>query len=94
MADIASIIRDATVIMAAIGSLIAVIGIMLRIIDGVKCLLRHNMMHTYYRRRETKQIRQYEMEDFEAEYKAYKALRGNSFVDKIRGEVMRWEVIS
>ena len=94
MANIASIIRDVTVILAAIGSLIAVLGIMLRIIDGVKCLLRHNMMHTYYRHREEKQIRQYEMEDFEAEYKAYKALRGNSFVDKIRSEVMSWEVIS
>ncbi len=94
MANIASIIRDVTVILAALGSLIAVIGIMLRIIDGVKCLLRHNMMHTYYRHRETKQIRQYEMEDFEAEYKAYKALHGNSFVDKIRSEVMSWEVLT
>ncbi len=94
MANIASIIRDVTVILAALGSLIAVIGIMLRIIDGVKCLLRHNMMHTYYRHRETKQIRQYEMEDFEAEYKAYKALHGNSFVDKIHSEVMSWEVLT
>ena len=94
MANIASIIRDVTVIIAAIGSVVAVLGIMLRIIDGMKGLLRHNMMHTYYRHREEKQIRQYELEEFEAEYKAYKALHGNSFVDKIHEEVMSWEVIS
>lgn len=94
MANLASAIRDITVIIAALGSLAAVLGVMLRIIDGVKCLLRHNMLHTYYRHHEEKTIRQYEMEDFEAEYKAYKALRGNTFVDKIHEEVMSWEVIS
>ena len=57
-------------------------------------LYRNNMMHKYYRHRQSKQIRQYEMEEFEAEYKAYKALRGNRFVDKIHEEVMSWEVIS
>lgn len=62
--------------------------------DGQKCLLRHNMLHTYYRHREEKTIRQYEFEDFEYQYKAYKALHGNSFIDKIHGEIKEWEVVS
>ena len=62
--------------------------------DGQKCLLRHNMLHIYYKNREDRTIRQYEFEDFEYQYKAYKALHGNSFIDKIHEEVMEWEIIS
>lgn len=62
--------------------------------DGQKCLLRHNMLHTYYRHREEKTIRQYELEDFIYEYNAYKALKGNSFIDKIFKEVQTWEVLT
>lgn len=62
--------------------------------DGQKCLLRHNMLHIYYKNREERTIRQYEFEDFEYQYKAYKALHGNSFIDKIHEEVMEWEVVS
>ena len=62
--------------------------------DGQRCLLRHNMLRTYYRHREERTIRQYELEDFIMEYKAYKALGGNSFIDKIDEEVLEWEVVS
>ena len=62
--------------------------------DGQKCLLRHNMLHTYYRHREGKTIRQYELEDFLYLYKGYKALGGNSFIDKIKSEIDEWEVRS
>lgn len=62
--------------------------------DGQKCLLRHNMLHTYYKNRELRTIRQYEYEDFVFQYKAYKALHGNSFIDKIHEEVKEWEVVS
>lgn len=64
------------------------------IIQGIKCLLRSEMMRTYYHNREKGKIRQYELENFIALYKAYKALKGNSFIDKINKEVMSWEVIS
>lgn len=64
------------------------------IIKGIKCLLRSEMMRTYYHNREKETIRQYELENFIALYKAYKALRGNSFIDKINKEVMSWEVIT
>ena len=63
-------------------------------IQGIKCLLRSEMLRTYYGNKETEKIRQYELENFIKLYKAYKALKGNSFIDKIYKEVMTWEVIS
>ena len=62
--------------------------------DGIKCLLRSDMLHTYYKHHEDKTIRQYEYENFVQLYKAYKALKGNSFIDKIAEEVKEWEVVS
>jgi len=62
--------------------------------DGVKCLLRSDMLRTYYHHRERKQIRQFEYENFILMYKAYKAMKGNSFIDHIKQEVDDWEVIS
>lgn len=64
------------------------------IIQGIKCLLRTEMLRTYYHNKEREKIRQFELENFIALYKAYKALKGNSFIDKIHNEVMSWEVIS
>ena len=52
------------------------------------------MLRIYYRHKDTEKIRQYELENFVFLYKAYKALKGNSFIDKIYKEVMSWEVIS
>ena len=60
--------------------------------DGQKCLLRGEMLHTYYKHHEENHIRQYEYENFIYSYKAYKALGGNSFIDKIYREVQDWEV--
>lgn len=65
-----------------------------RLREGQKCLLRSSMLRTYYRNREQRTIRQHEYENFLLEYRAYKALKGNSFIDKIREEVGRWTVIS
>ena len=65
-----------------------------RLADGVKCQLRSEMLRIYYRHRESKKIRQYEYENFVFLYNAYKALGGNSFIDKIYDEVKEWEIIS
>ena len=62
--------------------------------EGQKCLLRSNMLHTYYKNREHSAIRQYEYENFLLEYRAYKALRGNSFIDRIYQEVKTWDIVS
>ena len=52
------------------------------------------MLHTYYRHREDHTIRQYELEDFLSLYRGYKALGGNSFIDRIKSEIDEWEVVS
>lgn len=64
------------------------------LINGMKCQLRSDMLHIYYANKDKEEIRQYELENFIYLYKAYKALRGNSFIDKIYKEVMTWEVIT
>lgn len=62
--------------------------------EGLKCLLRAEMLHTYYTHKNERQIRQYDFENFIACYNAYKALGGNSFIDRIYAEVKEWEVIT
>lgn len=65
-----------------------------KVCNGQKCLLRSDMLTIYYHNREKKTIRQYEYENFLMLYEAYKALHGNSFIDKIRKEVDEWEVVT
>ena len=62
--------------------------------EGIKCLLRSEMLRTYYHNREGKQVRQFEYENFILAYKAYKAMKGNSFIDHIKSEVDEWEIVT
>lgn len=62
--------------------------------EGVKCQLRSDMLQIYYRHVDSKTIRQYEYENFVLLYEAYKALGGNSFIDKIYAEVKTWKIIT
>ena len=64
------------------------------VIEGIRCQLRSDMMHTYYRHKDEGKIRQYEAENFEHNFKAYTALGGNSFIGNIHKEVSEWEVVS
>ena len=61
---------------------------------GQLCLLRSEMLRIYYGNREKQTVRQYEYENFIFLYEAYKARKGNSFIDKIYGEVRSWEIIT
>ena len=65
-----------------------------KVSNGQRCLLRSDMLSIYYHNREKKTIRQYEYENFVMLYEAYKALKGNSFIDKIYSEVKEWEVVT
>lgn len=65
-----------------------------RITEGHKCQLRSDMLRIYFGHHENETIRQYEYEHFVYCYEAYKALGGNSFIDKIYGEVKKWEVLT
>lgn len=76
------------------GALIAAIAFVKKIANGQKCQLRSEMLSIYYHNRETGLIRQYEYENFVLLYEAYKALKGNSFIDKIYKEVQSWEIVS
>ena len=66
----------------------------MKISNGTKCQLRSEMLRTYYHHNDIKRIRQYEYENFVMLYEAYKALKGNSFIDKIYTEVKTWEIIT
>ena len=65
-----------------------------RLVEGQKCQLRSDMLRTYYKHKNEKQIRQYEFENFIFMYKAYKALKGNSFIDEIYSVVTQWQIIT
>lgn len=81
-------------IITEITALIPVVVAIIYILNGLKCLLRSEMLRIYYHHKESETVRQYELENFVFLYKAYKALKGNSFIDKIYKEVMEWEVKS
>ena len=89
-----------TFIVALVGEIIALVGFMIPVIvwikkisDGAKCQLRSEMLRIYYRHREDEKIRQYEYENFVYCFEAYKAMRGNSFIEKIYKEVQTWDVL-
>ena len=92
--DIVTIATLITELGALIGVIIPVIVTIRKISNGTKCQLRSEMLRIYYHHRETKTIRQYEKENFVMLYEAYKALKGNSFIDDICKEVRTWEVVS
>ena len=92
---------DLTMIVTLIGEIGVLLGVIIpvivsvkRISNGTKCQLRSEMLRTYYKNREAQTIRQFEYENFIMLYEAYKALHGNSFIDKIYEEVRSWEVVS
>ena len=62
--------------------------------EGQKCMMRAGLPPSYHKHREEKTIRQYEYENFLYEYKAYKALHGNSFIERIAREVAEWEIVT
>ena len=77
-----------------LGVVVPVIVSVQKIKNGMKCQLRSEMLQIYYHNREAKTIRQYEYENFVMLYEAYKALKGNSFIDKIYKEVQEWEIVT
>ena len=74
------------------GVIIPVIAWIKKIANGQKCQLRSEMLQIYYHNKDTGIIRQYEYENFVYLYEAYKALKGNSFIDKIYQEVQKWKI--
>lgn len=92
--DLTTVATLLTEIGILLGVVVPIIIWTLKIANGQKCQLRSEMLRTYYKRREAGKIRQYEYENFVYCYEAYKALRGNSFIDKIYKEIQTWEIVS
>ena len=90
-----------TMIITLIGEISVLIGVITPVIisikkisNGTKCQLRSEMLRIYYHNRDDKMIRQYEYENFVYLYEAYKALKGNSFIDRIYSEVKTWKIMT
>lgn len=88
---VATIISEIVIIVTAIVPIIISIS---KVSNGTRCQLRSEMLRIYYKNVESKTIRQYEFENFVLLYEAYKALKGNSFVNKIYEDVKEWKVVS
>lgn len=92
--DLATILAFLGEIAALIAFVVPVVVRINKIATGEKCQLRSEMLQIYYNNKDSGEIRQYEYENFVMLYEAYKALKGNSFIDKIYDEVKKWKVIS
>lgn len=92
--DLTTIVTLIGEIGVLIGALVPVVITIKKVANGTKCQLRSEMLRIYYHNHQSGTIRQYENENFIALYEAYKALGGNSFIDKIYNEVKAWEVIT
>ncbi len=94
MHDIPTLAGTVTAIAAAAAVIYSMLAWAKKITEGARCQLRSDMLRIYYHHRQTETIRQYEYENFVMEYEAYRALGGNSFIEKIYGEVKKWEVVT
>ena len=90
-----------TTVVTLIGEIGVLLGVIVPVVvsvrkigNGTRCQLRSEMLRIYYHCHEKGVIRQYEYENFVMLYEAYKALNGNSFVDKIYKEIQDLEIIS
>lgn len=61
--------------------------------DGHRCLLRSQIVATYYHNKGDKTLREYEYQNMRQCYNAYRALNGNSFVTKIVEEMETWDIV-
>ncbi len=89
LANICTVIGECGVLA---GVLIPVIRSIKKIKNGTRCQLRSDMLGIYYRHKDHKAMPQFEYENFDAMYNAYKALGGNSFVDKLYKDIQKWDV--
>lgn len=93
MTQLSTITTLITEIGLIIGTIIPVVIWIKKISNGQQSLLRSEMLQIYYKNQECGTIHQYEYENFVYLYEAYKALKGNSFIDKIYAEVKTWHIV-
>jgi hypothetical protein len=91
LTTIATVVGEVGVL---VGVIVPMVISIKKISNGTKCQLRSEMLRIYYHNKDDEKIRQYEYENFVFLYEAYKALKGNSFIDKIYKEVSTWEIVT
>lgn len=91
--NITTIATLITEIGVLVGVIVPVIMNIKKISAGTKCQLRSEMLRIYYKNYESGKIRQYEYQNFVLLYEAYKALKGNSFIDRIMEEINTLDII-
>lgn len=64
-----------------------------KIREGQRCLLRAEIVRTYYRHKDDRSLREYDFRNLEQCYSAYKCLGGNSFIDHIYAEMQEWDIV-
>ena len=91
LTTLATLIGELTILA---GVIIPVLIFIRKLAEGQKCQLRSEMLKIYYRNCEKETIHQYEYENFSMLYNAYKALGGNSFIDKLWRDVQSWDIVA
>lgn len=61
--------------------------------EASRCSLRNIITGFYYSKYKLCEIHQYEYENIEKIYHAYKTMGGNSFIDKIWVEIQEWTIL-
>ena len=61
--------------------------------EGQRCLLRSEIVRIYYRHHDDRKLREYEFKNMKQCHDAYKALDGNSFIDRIVEEMREWDIV-
>lgn len=61
--------------------------------ESAKDVLREKIMAIYHRNKKTRQLEEHEKEALDQYYKDYKAIKGNSYIDKYYGRMKSWEII-
>ena len=87
--DICQIATFAAIIIKPIREKLFGFGV---IVEGLRCLLRQEIVRTYYRHKDEKKLKEYEFKSLVLCHGAYKALKGNSFVDHVYAEMQEWEI--
>lgn len=68
-------------------------GETLKVLSDSQCdMIRHKLLKIYDANKENREITQDELHSFEKLYKSYKALGGNSFIDKIKAKVDEFDI--
>lgn len=61
--------------------------------ESARDVLREKIMAIYHKNKKTRKMEEHEKEALVQYYKDYKAINGNSYIDKYYGRMSTWEVI-